>query len=99
MEWLSNWLVPSKNLSCHVTRESLTQFFERGRKELFESTEFKSHLRQSFESGKDVQVIINQAQLQLFESLGVQGQAGMQFLGKIRAVYANDSQMLRNFYQ
>ncbi|GAX81769.1 hypothetical protein CEUSTIGMA_g9197.t1 [Chlamydomonas eustigma] len=78
MEWLSSWLDTPKNLSDAVSRESVIEFFERG---------------------KNVQDIVNQAQLQLFESMGIKGQVGMQFLGKIRTVYANDAEMLRSFYQ
>lgn len=71
MEWLNSlWgSAPSSSgsnsnlqVSGHVSKEALLEFFAKG-KELFESSDFKSHLRLGHEQGKDVQVLVNQAQV------------------------------------
>lgn len=71
MEWLGSlWgSAPSSSgsnsnlqVSGQVSKEALLQFFAKG-KELFDSSDFKSHLRLGHEQGKDVQVLVNQAQV------------------------------------
>ncbi len=38
-------------------------------------------------------------QASIFESLGIRGSFGIDYLGKIRVAYAQDAEMLRTFYE
>ncbi len=71
----------------------------RGKAELFESEDFKQYLKQANEKGKDVQHVVNGAQAQLFESIGIKGEYGIDYLCKVRTLYADDAEMLRTFFE
>ncbi len=69
MEWISSMLGFGASSSSSsdlqtagaIDRDTLMQFFARGR-ELFASRDFSAHLRQGFNSGKNVEEMINKAQ-------------------------------------
>lgn len=48
---------------------------------------------------RDIQETINEMQRQVFESQGVQGAYGIQFLSKVKKVHGQDAVLLTAFYE
>ena len=101
MEWISSVLGglggSSLQQSGEISRENLMSFFSAG-KALFDSKDFCMHLRQGYERGESAEQLVNAAQKQIFESLSIHGDYGINYLAKIQDIFANDSEMLRVFW-
>ncbi len=69
MDWIGQWLgvtvgtEASLQSSGTISKETLMAFFAKGRA-MFASKDFNSILRQGFESGRNCEEMINQAQSQ-----------------------------------
>lgn len=72
-------------------------FFSKGQV-LFESKDFCMRLRQGFERGDSVERMINTAQMQIFESIGIKGEYGIDYLARIQEEFSKDSEMQRVFW-
>lgn len=102
MEWIGSWFASTpSNLQTtgEISRERIFEFFQKGKDDLFVSAAFKDHLRQGHQKGRSAQDLVNKAQAQLWEAMGVKGSYGIAYLGKIRSLFAQDAEMLRAFYE
>eukprot|EP01024_Parvocaulis_polyphysoides_P068372 TRINITY_DN8318_c0_g1_i1.p2 TRINITY_DN8318_c0_g1~~TRINITY_DN8318_c0_g1_i1.p2 ORF type:complete len:130 (-),score=11.05 TRINITY_DN8318_c0_g1_i1:38-427(-) len=66
--------------------------------QLLDQKETKLQLKEAFENGKDVENLITQLQMQLFQQQQIDGKHGIEFLSRVSEVYKTDPEVLTAFY-
>lgn len=99
MNWISSFFQEypqGKNLqrSGIVPKEKVVEFFKKGLV-VFDSSDFNQHLKACFTQGQNCQDVVNQMQMGIFESIGVQGDYGIGFLGQVRTTFADDADIMQ----
>lgn len=83
--------------SGKLSKEQVLEFFDRSLK-LFEDADFKQQLKESHQLGLNVEEHVTDEQKKIFESMGIEGEYGVQFLGQIRTVYGSDKDVMVRFW-
>ncbi|GLC43552.1 hypothetical protein PLESTB_001569600 [Pleodorina starrii] len=83
-----------------LTKEQLVQFFQESAKQ-FNSPEFKQLVSVSLKARGPggPEEVINGMQREIFQSMGVQADFGLNCLSRVNSVYADDAFFLRQFYE
>lgn len=106
MEWISTTLnnligeYPADSLLQHsgdIKDETILEFFKRSG-ECFDDPSFKEQLKQAVKNHRDPGVLIDAMQRRIFEDLGIQGDYGIKYLGRLRKLWGHNAQLLNIFF-
>eukprot|EP00884_Botryococcus_braunii_P023552 jgi/Botrbrau1/9881/Bobra.0080s0016.1 len=81
-----------------LTETQLINFF-RAATTAMESADVKSQLRLAAADGQDACDVVTEVQRGVFESQGVDGDFGIEFLAHVREVYGNDLKIMADFFR
>ncbi|MEW5312530.1 MAG: hypothetical protein WDW38_004159 [Sanguina aurantia] len=103
MQWLSSLVdefpqASPQQRSGNLSSAQLFAFFSQSSR-IFNDLGFKQRLAVEHRQKRDIQETINEMQRQVFESQGVQGAYGIQFLAKVKKVHGQDAPLLTAFYE
>mmetsp|Transcript_23258 Transcript_23258/g.64570 ORF Transcript_23258/g.64570 Transcript_23258/m.64570 type:complete len:201 (+) Transcript_23258:270-872(+) len=109
MDWLQRTLgewgsaeFPEGNSSLQrsgmLSKEQLERFYKDGY-QLFDHKDFMDSLKLAHSQGKDLSAIINDAQKEIFEKLGVQGDFGIACLSRVTSEYSRDPSAIQKFME
>ena len=102
MNWLSSLVNEYEGKPLQktgmLTKDQLQVFFQKS-KEQFTSPGFKQLLRSSAQRGRDLEQIVNEMQTQIFQAMGVQGDFGINCLGRVQQAHNDDAFFLRAFFE
>eukprot|EP01026_Neomeris_dumetosa_P081157 TRINITY_DN9081_c0_g1_i1.p1 TRINITY_DN9081_c0_g1~~TRINITY_DN9081_c0_g1_i1.p1 ORF type:complete len:136 (-),score=12.91 TRINITY_DN9081_c0_g1_i1:35-442(-) len=80
-----------------VSREQLLSFIQKGH-QLFEDEQVKKQLKTAHTLGQNVEELITSLQKDVFEKQGIEGDFGISFLSRVSTVFADDPEVLIEFY-
>ncbi|EFJ50398.1 hypothetical protein VOLCADRAFT_120656 [Volvox carteri f. nagariensis] len=104
MQWLNSLVSEYEGRPLQktgmLTKEQLQSFFQESAKQ-FNNAEFKqllsvAHRTRGPGSSEDM---VNGMQKEIFQSMGIQGDFGINCLSKVNQVYATDAFFMRHFYE